>query len=161
MPPQNQDQALLALDEDVLQSKSCKSLASWKSILHEPLPDDVDEAALDRIESVVRTQITPATNAEVIGAVKRLRLHYGEWSQLTQDEEADIWRDWLLDFKAYPKGLLIDACAAWRNSEAKKAPSPGQLKALVKNDMARLRHLEMQAGRARRALKDDERVWRS
>lgn len=159
MQPQSPDQALPGLDAAELLTKCSKSLAVWKSF-QEPLPDEIDAHALDLIDDDVRAALRPATNAEVIGAVKRLRMHYGEWSQLTEAEEADIWRDWILDFKSYPHGLLMEACAGWRNSTAKRAPTAGQLKALVQRDFERLRHLENQSSRARRALQDPMRFWR-
>lgn len=159
MPSHSPDQPLPGLDATELLTKCSKKLASWKSF-QEPLPDEIDAHALDLIEDDVRAALRPATNAEVIAAVKRLRMHYGEWSQLTEAEEADIWRDWILDFRSYPHGLLMDACAGWRNSLAKKAPTAGQLKGLVQRDFERLRHLEGQASRARRAIKDPERTWR-
>lgn len=154
-----QGQPLPALDETALLMQCSKSLASWKSF-GEPLPADITPHALDLIEADTRAAMRPATNAEVISLIKRLRMHYGEWSQLTEAEEQDIWRDWLLDFKAYPKSMLDDACSTWRNSTAKRPPTPGQLKALVQRDYERLRHLEFQAGRARRAITDPEREWR-
>lgn len=160
MQQSEQDQAPLALGGPEQLMQCCRSLASWKSF-QEPLPTDLSPATLDAIEEDVRGQLIPATNAEVVGAIKRLRMHYGEWSQLTEAEEADIWRDWLLDFKAYPRTLLMDACIAWRNSTAKRPPTPGQLKALVQRDFERLRHIENQVSRARRALTDPERTWRS
>lgn len=160
MQSQRPDPPLPEFDAAELLSKCSRSLAAWKSF-NEPLPDDITEYTLEVIETDTREQIRPATNAEVVSAIKRLRMHYGEWSQLTEAEEADIWRDWLLDFKSYPRGLLLDACTSWRNSTAKRPPTPGQLKALVQRDFERLRHMEFQAGRARRALSDTERTWRS
>ena len=160
MQASSQDQPLPGLDAAELLMRCSKSLASWKSF-NEPLPDSITGDALDLIEADTRAQMRPATSAEVVSLVKRLRMHYGEWSQLTEAEEQEIWRDWLLDFKAYPKVLLEEACSAWRNSTAKRPPTPGQLKASVQRDFERLRHLEFQASRARRALADPERTWRA
>lgn len=137
-----------------------QSLASWKPY-SDPLPADIDTAVLDAVEAAVSAQMRPANNAEVISAIKRLRMHYGEWSQLTEAEEADVWRDWCLDFKAYPKALLDEACALWRNSKEKRPPTSGQLKDKVRRDLERLRHIGWQASKARTATADIERMWRS
>lgn len=112
------------------------------------------------LRDYIGMQRKPATNAEVIAAVRRLRLHYSEWSQLTEAEEADVWRDWCLDFKAYPKALLDKACQIWRNSTAKKPPTAGQLKASVSEELKRLGWAEWIMGRAMLAVNDPERRWR-
>lgn len=135
-----------------------QSLTGWNA--SGPLPADLDEEAVNAIAEYVRDQNRPALNKEVVALVKRLRMHYGEWSQLTEDEEAEIWRDWLLDFKRYPKALLERACSLWRNSTAKRAPTPGQLKDIVKKEGAQLVWLEAMLPRARAALADPDRRWR-
>lgn len=135
-----------------------QSLTGWKPH-SDPLPADLDEAALDAISAHVRQQQRPATNAEVVNAIRRLRQHYGEWSQLTETEEAEVWRDWCLDFKAYPKAMLEDACRLWRNSTAKKPPTPGQLKEKVRVELDRLTWVDAMLPRARQALNNPGRMW--
>lgn len=132
---------------------------TWRSHA-DPLPAELTHDTLMLLRDYIGMQRRPATNSEVIGAVRRLRLHYSEWSQLTEAEEADVWRDWCLDFKAYPKALLDQACLLWRNSTAKKPPTAGQLKASVQKELERLGWAEWIMGRAMIAVNDPERRWR-
>jgi hypothetical protein len=132
---------------------------AWRSHA-DPLPVDLTDDMLMRLRDFIQEQRRPATNAEVIAAVRRLRLHYSEWSQLSEAEEADVWRDWCLDFKAYPKALLDQACGIWRNSSAKKPPTSGQLKDKVSDELKRLGWAEWIMSRATQAANDPERRWR-
>lgn len=132
---------------------------TWRSHA-DPLPSELTHDTLALLRDFIANQRRPATNAEVIAAVRRLRLHYSEWSQLSEAEEADVWRDWCLDFKAYPKALLDQACAIWRNSSAKKPPTSGQLKDKVADELKRLGWAEWIMGRAMQAVNDPERRWR-
>lgn len=132
---------------------------AWRSHA-DPLPSDLTDDVLNELRTFIAVQRRPATNAEVIAAVRRLRLHYSEWSQLSEAEEADVWRDWCFDFKAYPKAMLDQACAIWRNSSAKKPPTAGQLKDKVADELKRLGWAEWIMGRAIQAAADPERRWR-
>lgn len=137
-----------------------QSLLGWRSHA-DPLPTELTPAAIEELAAFIRDQRRPATNAEVVSAVRRLRQHFGEWSQLTETEEAEVWRDWCLDFKSYPKAMLEEACAKWRNSTAKKPPTPGQLKDKVAKELERLVWAEWMIDRAKQAVGDSERRWRA
>ena len=134
-------------------------MMAWKPH-SEPLPDELNTEALDAIDAHIRVTLKPATNQQVVSAIRRLRQHYGEWSQLTETEEAEVWRDWCLDFRAYPHALLEQACSLWRNSTAKKPPTPGQLKDKVRVEQERLTWAAAMLPRARTALTDPDRMWR-
>lgn len=72
-----------------------------------------------------------ATAEDVISLMARIRLHYPDWERHNESEARLVAQDWIEDLAGYPIGLLVEACARWRQSSAKHAPTPGQLLSTV------------------------------
>jgi hypothetical protein len=58
--------------------------------------------------------------------VGKLSLHYPQPS-MDENANATRWGDWFDDFAETPPDILEAACRDWRRSDARFAPSPGQL----------------------------------
>ena len=139
---------------------SWPSVESWRHWEREPLPSDVNPARIAATEAQIANTLAPIAAAELASRVEALRAHYGEWSDLPPALARQMNEDWLADFDGYPSRLFARACSLWRNSSAKRAPTPGQLKELVEPELLRLRHLAWQLQRAKQHLeapKDDGR----
>lgn len=75
--------------------------------------------------------LTPATDDQVAILVERLRANYAEFDDLSDAVLAMVLEDMLNDLAGYPIKFLVEACRLWRNSPATRAPTAGQLKAMV------------------------------
>ena len=74
--------------------------------------------------------LTAARDEEIAVAYERLANHYPHLRRSRHEAERAI-EDWLDDLADIPADLIREACRLWRNSEAERFPTPGQLKALV------------------------------
>lgn len=73
----------------------------------------------------------PAREEEIAAHVERLRLHYPATANMGETAQALAWEDWFSDLGDVPPDVIEAACVAWRRSDARFAPSPGQLMAKV------------------------------
>lgn len=82
----------------------------------------------------------PAKDRLVVQVLEGLFLHYPA-RNLSVEEAAVLWADWIRDFRDVPEDLLRAACDGWRRSAERFAPSPGQLLAQIggSNHWGRLR----------------------
>ena len=133
---------------------SWPSVESWRHWDREPLPADVTPARIAATEAQIALTLAPIAPAEMASRVEALRAHYGEWSDLPPALARQMNEDWLADFSGYPARLFAQACSLWRNSTAKRAPTPGQLKELVEPELLRIRHLAWQLQRARQHVQE-------
>lgn len=72
----------------------------------------------------------PATDRLIVRVLEGLFLHYPA-RNLSTEEAAVLWGDWVEDFADVPEDLLRSACDGWRRSSERFAPSPGQLLAQI------------------------------
>lgn len=72
----------------------------------------------------------PATTMEIATELEALALHYPVLRR-TPEEQRIVVRQWAEDLADYPLDLIAEACRQWRNSDAERFPTPGQLKKLV------------------------------
>jgi hypothetical protein len=79
----------------------------------------------------VRTR--PVSVEGMMGLLEALFQHYYA-PALSESAQAQRWKDWHADVGHLPGPVLAEACAKWRRSAAKHAPSPGQLLALANKD---------------------------
>lgn len=131
-------------------------LASWRSHC-DPLPEALTFEALRPLSDALAEGLRPATNPEILAQIERLRLHYGEWDALSEQQARLVGLDWLFDFEGYPAVALFEACAAWRNSKARRAPTSGQLKELGDPRVAFWRNVQWKVQQAQAALMRPDR----
>jgi len=68
----------------------------------------------------------PATPKEIAGRIEALTVHY--WDRQRDEASSRIYvRDWVDDMGEVPADILEAACVAWRRSDARFMPTPGQL----------------------------------
>jgi len=72
-------------------------------------------------------------------------MHYPQLKR-TPDEQRLWVQDWIEDLHGFPADLVSEAAQLWRNSDAERFPTPGQLMAPVRPIMA---HREALGRRAR------------
>lgn len=79
--------------------------------------------------------LTPAQDSEIAVLIERLRANYPEFDDLPETVLELTVEDLINDLEGFPATLLHEACKRWRNSEARRAPTAGQLKALVAKEL--------------------------
>lgn len=110
-----------------------------------------DLPALRAMVTEEEARCAPVSTTGMVGLLEALFQHYYA-PALTEGAQKQRWRDWQADVGHLPGHVLAEACAKWRRSAAKHAPSPGQLLALAdRNYRVRL----MAAQRAVVILTDD------
>lgn len=73
-----------------------------------------------------------ATDIEIRGELEALGTHCR--APLMETNQRALWlRDWCADLAEYPIEAIRTACRRYRNSEATKFPTPGQLIPMVKS----------------------------
>ncbi len=75
--------------------------------------------------------LAPAQDDEIAVLIERLRANYPEFDELPETVLELTVEDLIIDLEGFPATLLREACKRWRNSEARRAPTAGQLKAMV------------------------------
>ncbi|MDX2233630.1 MAG: hypothetical protein NW200_03950 [Hyphomonadaceae bacterium] len=105
--------------------------------------------ALERLEAELAAALAPISAAALAGHLEELRAFYGEWADLKPALAKRVNAQWLAHFDGYPERLFALACFRYRETPAGRAPTPGELKALVADEFGRARHLGWQAQRAR------------
>lgn len=131
-------------------------LVSWRW-WDSPLPEELTAEMITEASSLYSHAMQRAIGKEVIAYVERLRNHYGEFAAMTEAQAEMLHKDWLEDFHRYPRELLIEACRRWRNSNAKKAPTPGQLKAMVEDEFTDRALIGQRIAKAHLAFKSPSR----
>lgn len=99
---------------------------------------------LERLTEMVEeidAALRPATDDQVAIAVERLRANYPEFEDLDDPVLEMVIEDMLNDMAGFPHEMLVEACRRWRNSPAARAPTAGQLKAMVELDVRRLERM--------------------
>lgn len=138
---------------DIKQRCSCLTkLERWKWWNHEPLDPSISRPDLDMAAIEVAESLRPIGPTALFGEVEALRLHYGDWVDMTGPQNIRMQRDWLGDFTDWPEDLVIEACARWRNSSAKRSPTPGQLKETVEGEFHTRRSLQTLVAKALAAI---------
>jgi len=92
-----------------------------------------DLPALHEAIASEENRTRPVTVEGMMGLLEALFQHYYA-PVLSESAQAQRWRDWHADVGHLPGPVLAEACAKWRRSAAKHAPSPGQLLALADKD---------------------------
>lgn len=77
-----------------------------------------------------------AQKHEIVDELQALGQHYIR-SIRTPEQEERFLRDYLNDLGSYPLSAIKQGCIAWRNSDASKFPTPGQLVAKVRANLPR------------------------
>ena len=76
-----------------------------------------------------------ATDIEIRGELEALGTHCR--APLMETNQRALWlRDWCTDLAGFPIEAIRTACRRYRNSEATKFPTPGQLVPMVKSAAA-------------------------
>lgn len=91
------------------------------------VPRQTLEAWRDEVDALLR----PATDDEVAICITRLRANYPVFDDIPEVLQDMATEDLLDDLTGYPIEFLVEACKRWRNSTAVRAPTAGQLKAMV------------------------------
>jgi hypothetical protein len=109
-----------------------------------------DAPAIRRMLVAEEAACAPSRSQDRLALIEALLQHYPPRSM--QGGETQFWKDWLSDTDGLPVEVLAEACAKWRRSKEKFAPSPGQLLEKVRPDWKyRLKLLRM----ASEALEND------
>jgi len=133
----------------LLPASTCSdALRSWSPWRGEPLPRECTPQALASLERALAEREPGATRREIVAELELLRAHYGEWGDVPAQIAEGVWLQWFTDLAGLPLGLLREACRRWRNSAAKRPPTPGELLATIADERRALRHLREQLDRA-------------
>lgn len=92
--------------------------------------------------------LTGPTSQQAASEIERLRANYAEFEDMDEDVLRLVIFDCIRDCMDMPHAYLVEACRRWRNSEATRAPTAGQLKAIVKEDWRALQRARALADRA-------------
>lgn len=120
---------------------TAESSALWPSLLKGRISDAVRRGDLTpenlpelrALEAVEAEACKPVSTRGMVALLEALFQHYYAVS-LTPEAQQQRWRDWHEDVGHLPGSVLAEACAVWRRSAAKHAPSPGQLLAKTRKD---------------------------
>lgn len=145
-----------AKSDTPLGDASCQSLKAWRGWERQPLPQELDGPALDRIENMLVQALRPATPHEIATSIELLRARFGEWSKPSASVLDALNREWVEDLADVPAHLLAEACRRWRSADDppnKRPPqTAGEITALIRDDWSRLKFLAHQVLAARKAL---------
>lgn len=91
---------------------------------------EADRPALEAMAEAERALTAAAAPHVIVARLEALFRHY----PASGGGGTTVWKDWLEDVGHLPDHVLADACRKWRRSDARFAPSPGQLLKLVDPD---------------------------
>lgn len=113
-----------------------------------------DLPALREYHRAAVVDCAPASPKEIGLSLVRLFSHYPPRNDLPAGLSDQRMGDWFNDLAEYPADVLEAACAAWRRSKERFAPSPGQLIAKANEIFASRRAYRDRAARVLGALTD-------
>jgi hypothetical protein len=116
---------------------------------------EADLPALRDFHAECRRLLVGSSAEVVTMQVGKLSLHYPQPS-MDENANATRWEDWFDDFGDIPADILESACRAWRRSDNRFAPSPGQLLAKCVEVKTR-QYLEQRSAKAIELLEQAER----
>lgn len=144
-------------------SACCETLASWTG-QPQSLPSEIDLPALDQLDRELSLLLGQSSPAITLSLLEKLRAHYGEWANRSEDLSYALHRDWLEDLADVPKSAIAEACKRWRtasNPPNRRPPhTAGELIALIEADWGNLKFIAYQSRLARNYLNggQNERV---
>lgn len=91
------------------------------------MADPNDQAALATVRDELFASLTPATQKQIAGHIEALAVMYPQ--QARTDADHTVWvRAWYADLADYPADVIEAGCVAWRRSDERFMPTPGQLR---------------------------------
>lgn len=86
------------------------------------------------------------TDEEIVACIEALSSFYPDTGALSEQARRLRWRIWLDKLADTPADLMALACDRWLDSTERFMPTPGQLKALIADEL-RIRSLQVQRAR--------------
>jgi hypothetical protein len=114
---------------------SAKTLLEAGSMKMEDLP------ALKSYISECERSLRPCPSQTLMAYLAKLLSHYPQ-PDLPDGVNDARWDDWMEDFAEVPEDWVRAACASWRRSAQRFAPSPGQLLELTNGYKVRAVYLK-------------------
>lgn len=108
------------------QGKTLRTLIREGQVSGADLPD------IRRMLAAEEKACRPAASPDRAALIEALLQHYP--AKDFSGGEKQFWSDWLADTEGLPVEVLAEACAKWRRSKERFAPSPGQLIEKVRPD---------------------------
>lgn len=110
-------------------------LARLRSLIHQQptgpgrITDD-ERAYLERCGDALAASLKPAEPSEIGAEVESLLAFYPTRS-IREEVVAKVALQWVCDLAHLPLDVVVSACAAYRRSDAKSAPTPGLILAIA------------------------------